>query len=161
MAELLGLYPELYQGQTVNLDFHSIPHFGDESQMERVWCGSRGKAMKGAETFFAQDGESDTVLYTKADIQRSESSEQILEFLDYWLELKGVVEQTLVFDSKLTNYNILYELDRQGVKFITLRRRSQKLIAEAQALPESKWQKVYLPIPKRKYKHVSVRAKLF
>jgi len=31
-----------------NLDFHSIPHFGNKSEMEKVWCGSRGKAMKRA-----------------------------------------------------------------------------------------------------------------
>lgn len=52
-------YPDLYKGKTINLDFHSIPHFGEESEMEKVWCGTRGKALKGANTFFAQDGESD------------------------------------------------------------------------------------------------------
>ena len=38
------LYPDLYKGKTINLDFHSIPHFGNESDMEKLWCGSRGKA---------------------------------------------------------------------------------------------------------------------
>ncbi len=156
VERLKGLYPELYQGQTVNLDFHSIPHFGEESQMEKVWCGSRGKAMKGANTFFAQDGESDAIIYSQANIKRSESSEEIKSFVDYWIDLKGLVDQTLVFDSKLTRYEILYELDREGVNFITLRRRSKKLIEEALRIPEKQWQRVYLPIPKRKYKHVKV-----
>lgn len=156
IAKLMTLYPNLYQGQTINLDFHSIPHFGDESQMERVWCGSRGKSMKGVNTFFAQDSETDALLYTRADIKRSESSEEIKNFVDYWLDLKGVVDQTLVFDSKLTRYDILYELDGQDVKFITLRRRSKKLIEDVLKIPEHEWQKVHLPIPKRKYKHVKV-----
>jgi len=156
IARLQGLCPELYQGQTINLDFHSIPHFGDEPSMERVWCGSRGKSIKGANTFFAQDGESDALLYSRADIKRAESSEEVKKFVDYWLDLKGVVDQTLVFDSKLTRYDILCELDKAGVKFITLRRRNKKLIEDALKIPEREWDKVHLPIPKRKHKKVRV-----
>lgn len=156
LGRFRGLYPELYQGRTINLDFHSIPHFGDEPSMERVWCGTRGKSMKGANTFFAQDGDSDAVLYARSDIKRSESSEEIRKFIDYWAGLKGVMDQMLVFDSKLTRYDILYEIDKVDVKFITLRRRSKKMIDEALAVPNGQWLKVHLPIPKRKYKNVKV-----
>jgi DNA-binding MarR family transcriptional regulator len=150
------LYPDLYQGKTINLDFHSIPHFGDESGMEKVWCGTRGKSLKGANTFFAQDGESDALIYTNADIKRAESSEEIKKFIDYWGGIKGIVKETLVFDSKLTRYDILYEMDTDDIKFITLRTRSKSLIEQTMKIPEKDWQKVYLPIPKRKYKHVKV-----
>jgi transposase len=156
VAYLRQVYPELYSGKTINLDFHSIPHFGTESEMEKVWCGARGKSLKGANTFFAQDGESDSIIYTRADIKRSESSEEIKNFVDYWLGIKGIVDETLVFDSKLTRYGILYELDEENVKFITLRKRSNKLIQETLKIPEKEWEKVYLPIPKRKHKHVKV-----
>ena len=156
VEHLRQLYPELYSGKTINLDFHSIPHFGTESEMEKVWCGARGKTLKGANTFFAQAGESDALIYTRADIKRSESSEEIKKFVDYWLEVKGIVAETLVFDSKLTRYGILYELNEDNVKFITLRKRSEKLIKETLEIPEEEWEKVYLPIPKRKYKHVKV-----
>ena len=149
-------YPALYQGKTINLDFHSIPHFGDEAEMERVWCGSRGKALKGANTFFAQNGKSDSLLYTRTDIKRAESSEEIKKFVDYWVDVKGVVDETLVFDSKLTRYDILYELDDHNITFITLRRRNKKLIEETLNIPKNQWEKVYLPIPKRKHKHVNV-----
>jgi transposase len=77
------LHPDLYQGETINLDFHSIPHFGEESEMEKVWCGSRGRVLKGANTFFAQDGESDALMYSRADIKRGEASEEIKRFIDY------------------------------------------------------------------------------
>jgi len=147
-------YPDWYSGKTIHLDFHSIPHFGEESEMERVWCGSRGKAMKGANTIFAQDGTSDSLLYSRADIKRSKSSEEIKKFVDYWLSVKGIVDETLVFDSKLTRYDSLYELDEEDIKFITLRTRSKNLIEETQQIPECDWEKVYLPIPKRKHKHV-------
>ncbi|MBC8181773.1 hypothetical protein H8E88_11700 [candidate division KSB1 bacterium] len=43
-------YPDIYDSKFINLDFHSIPHYGDESEMEKIWCGARGKTMKGANT---------------------------------------------------------------------------------------------------------------
>ena len=112
--------------------------------------------MKGANTFLAQDGDSDAVLYARSDIKRSESSEEIKRFIEYWTGLKGVMNQMLVFDSKLTRYDILYEIDEANVKFITIRRRSKKMIDEALAVPDDQWLKVQLPIPKRKYKKVKV-----
>jgi len=112
--------PDFFSGSTINLDFHSIAHFGDDSEMEKVWCGARHKAMKGANTFFAQDGQTKVLLYTNADVRRKEGAREILRFVDYWKEIKGVVDETLVFDSRLTTYKVLGELDRSGVKFITL-----------------------------------------
>jgi len=143
--------PTLFSGQTINLDFHSIPHFGEQSEMEKVWCGARNKAMKAANTFFAQDAESNVILYTNADVLRQDGSEEILNFVDYWKDIKGVIHETLVFDSRLTTYKTLAQLDEAQVKFITLRRRGKTLAEQTQALPESSWQKVKLPIPKRKH----------
>jgi len=154
IENFLHLHPDLYEGKTINLDFHSIPHFGSDSEMEKVWCGARGKALKGANTFFAQDGVSNSLMYVNADIKRSESSLEITKFVDYWVDLKGIIDETLVFDSKLTRYDILYELDKAGIKFITLRKRGKNVIAEAQGIPEEKWKELYLPIPKRKHRHV-------
>jgi transposase len=151
-------YPDLYKGDTINLDFHSIPHFGDKSQMEKVWCGARGKALKGANTFFAQDGASDLLLYANSDIKRKESSKEIKKFVDYWLDVKGIACQTLVFDSKLTRYDMLYELDSAGVKFITLRRRGKNITSRTRKIPEEDWKKYYLPIPKRKHRYVKFKA---
>ena len=149
-------YPHLYESKTINLDFHSIPHFGEESGMEKVWCGSRNKTMKGANTFFAQAGEKKTLLYTRTDIKRKESSEEIQRFIDFWIDVKGVVEETLVFDCKLTRYDVLRDLDERGIKFITIRRKSKELIEKTREIPQEKWQKVYLNIPKRKYKRIYV-----
>lgn len=155
VAGFIKSSPAFFAGKTINLDFHSIPHFGEESQMEQVWCGSRNKAMKGANTFFAQDGESNSLLYANADVSRKEGAKEILHFVDYLTAIKGVVKETLVFDARLTNYQILGELDgaEKPVKFITLRRRGPKLIEDAVAAPKEDWQKVRLPIPKRKHQN--------
>jgi len=150
IANFIKYEPSFFKGKTINLDFHSIPHFGEKSEMEKVWCGSRNKALKGANSFFAQDGESKSLFYANADIKRKDGAREISHFIDYLKALKGVVNETLVFDSRLTNYAVLDELDQAGIKFITLRRRGKKLSEQTGSIPTSKWQNVRLPIPKRK-----------
>jgi len=156
ISNLKNKYPQLYHGGYINLDFHSIPHYGDESEMEKVWCGSKHKTMKGADTVIAQDAQSNLILYTRADILRKEESAEVLKFVDYWKGINGHVAQTLVFDCKFTKYEVLDELETKEVKFITLRKRNKKLIDKILQVPEDQWTKISLPIPKRKYQKVLV-----
>lgn len=144
-------YPLLYNGDYINLDFHSIPHYGDQSVMEKVWSGAKHKTMKGADTVLAQDAQSNMILYTRADILRKEESKEVLKFVDYWKQVNGTVEQTLVFDCKFTKYEVLDQLGNDNVKFITLRKRYKKLTDKILAIPDEQWAKVNLSIPKRKY----------
>jgi hypothetical protein len=117
-----------YQGKFINLNFHSILHFGNLSEMEKVWYGSRGKAMKDANTVFVQDDRSNVILYTRADILRKEGSKEIERFVVYWKEQNGDPHETLVFDCHFTKYQVLDELTNEEVRFITLRKRNKKLI---------------------------------
>lgn len=156
VSHFQATYPEFYQSAFINLDFHSIPHFGEESQMEKVWCGARGKAMKGANTLFAQDATSNVILYTKADILRKNEVYEILKFSNYWKKIRKDITETLVFDCKLTTYHVLDTLVSDNIKFITLRKRNKALLQETSQIPEEKWKKVILPIPKRKHKKCSV-----
>jgi len=149
-------YPEFYNGNYINLDFHSIPHYGEFSQMEKVWAGAKHKTMKGADTVIAQDAKSNMILYTRADILRKEEADEVMKFVKYWKEISGNVSQTLVFDCKFTKYKVLDTLDDDNVKFITLRKRTKKLIDEILSIDDENWTKVRLDIPKRKYKKVSV-----
>lgn len=139
----------LYEGYFVNLDFHTVPHFGEESVLEKHWSGTRGRAMKGALTLFAQDAESKLILYTAADIKRQEANDQVLEFLSFWKGVERGVKPTLVFDSRFTTYPHLSALNTQGVRFITLRRRGQRLLREVDKL--TPWQRITIPHAKRKY----------
>jgi len=108
----------LYDGKFINLDFHTVPHFGEESVLEKHWAGARNKKMKGALTLFAQDSESKLILYTDADIKGSESDDQVFDFLSFWKGISRGVKPTLVFDSKFTSYAKLSELNaKHGVKF--------------------------------------------
>lgn len=145
----------LYDGHFVNLDFHTVPHFGDESVLEKHWAGARGKRMKGALTLFAQDSQSKLILYTDANIRRSESDDQVIKFLTFWKTIRRGVQPTLVFDSKFTSYAKLSELNAEhNVKFITLRRRGATMVDDIDAIDE--WKTIHIPHEKRKYPNPQV-----
>jgi hypothetical protein len=149
-ADRIGLYDK----NIVNLDFHTIPHFGDQSVLQEHWAGARNKRMKGALTLVSQDAGSKLVLYTAADIQRREADDQILEFLTFWKKARRGMNPTLIFDSKFTTYANLSQLNDLGVKFITLRRRGKNLIQGLDAV--GPWEKIHIPHAKRKYPNPQV-----
>jgi transposase len=139
----------LYEGSIINLDFHTIPHFGEESVLENHWAGARNKTMKGALTLFAQDATSKLILYTAADIKREEADDQVMGFLSFWKKVQRGIKPTFVFDSKFTTYQKLSALNQQGIRFITLRRRGKNMTDKVEALEP--WQRIHIPHAKRKY----------
>jgi len=139
----------LYDGNIINLDFHTIPHFGEESVLEEHWAGARSKRMKGALTLFAQDAASKLIVYTAADIQRKEADDQVMSFLSFWKKVQRGIKPTFVFDSKFTTYPKLSALHQQGIRFITLRRRGKNMVGGTQALES--WKRIHIPHAKRKY----------
>jgi len=140
---------KLYEGNIINLDFHTIPHFGEESVLDEHWAGARSKRMKGALTLFTQDAASKLILYTAADIQRKEADDQVLSFLSFWKKVQRGIKPTFVFDSKFTTYPKLSALNQQGIRFITLRRRGKIMLDGMEALES--WKRIHIPHAKRKY----------
>jgi len=141
----------LHDGKFINLDFHTMPHFGEESTLQEHWAGARNKRMKGACTLFAQDSESKLLLYTDADIRHSEMDDQVVRFLSFWKRVHRGVKSTLVFDSRFTSYSKLSELNsKHGVKFITLRRRGKNLVRSVDKLKP--WRRIEIPHVKRKHR---------
>jgi hypothetical protein len=57
----------------------------------------------------------------------------------------------LIFDSKLTTYAKLDELNRLGIRFITLRRRSKGLVRQIEQTPASAWRRIELKGVSRQY----------
>lgn len=146
-----------YGSDTINLDFHAIQHYGEDSVLEEHWSGARSKRVKGALTLIAQDADSKCQVYSDADILKSEVDDQILEFVKFWSGIRGPrFRQTLVFDSKLTTYENLKALDADGVKFITLRRRGKNLIRDAELIEADQWTRVNIDSARRKYKNPMV-----
>ena len=142
-----------YGADTINLDFHTIQHYGEQSVLEEHYAGARSKRVKGALTFIAQDCDSRCQLYVQTDIARNEADDQVLHFVNYWKKIRGRFRQTLVFDSKLTTYENLAALDADGITFITLRRRGKNLVEQALSVPNSEWVRIKIDSPKRKFQN--------
>jgi transposase len=144
---------KIYGSDTLNLDFHTIQHYGEESVLEEHFAGARNKRVKGALTFIAQDCDSRCQIYVKTDIARCEADDQILHFVKFWRKIRGPLRQTLVFDSKLTTYENLAELNSDGITFITLRRRGKNLVKALDSISAAEWTKIKIDSPKRKFQN--------
>jgi len=158
VAHLLALWharasAELFTGASLNLDFHSVPYFGEHPLVQSHYLAKRSRRQASILVFFAQDADSHVFCYANADIRKGEEADEIFRFIDFWKRQHGTAPQHLVFDSKLTTYAGLDRLDTEGITFITLRRRSPKLLAEVASLPASAWRATELDIPHRKYRN--------
>jgi len=142
----------LFNGQSLNLDFHSVPYFGEHPLVESHYLSKRSRRQPSILTFLAQDADSQVFCYANADIRKGEEADEIFRFIDFWKRQYGKSPQHLVFDSKLTTYHGLDRLDAAGITFLTLRRRSPSLLAEVDRLPPSAWRTITLDVPHRKYR---------
>jgi hypothetical protein len=134
----------ILSGQSFNLDFHSVPYFGDHPIVESHYLSKRSRRQPSILTFLAQDADSQVFCYSNADIRKGEEAEEIFRFIKFWTHQHGRPPQHLVFDSKLTTYEQLDRLDQKHITFITLRRRSPTLIAEINDLSSSAWRTINL-----------------
>jgi len=139
-------------GKSINLDFHSVPYFGEHPVVESHYLPRRSRRQPSIMTFLAQDADSEVFCYSNADIRKGEEAEEIFRFIKFWEHQHGSLPQHLVFDSKLTNYEQLNRLDQRGIIFITLRRRSPKILAELNDVPDSAWRTVNLDVANRKFR---------
>src|SRR4029450_7017132 len=64
---------------------------------------------------------------------------QVLPFADYWQQATGSDPGLLVFDSQLTTYAVLEELNGRGIRWLTLRQRGKAELDRLAALPASAW----------------------
>ena len=134
-------------GDSANLDFTTLPHWGDDATLENHWSGTRGRALISISAALAQDPDSGLLLYSDAAIRSASKHEAVLEFLDF-SRRHGPDLRYLVFDSRFTTYAQLARLDRDEIRFVTVRRRGQALVAKARALPKDAWRCVRVPTAK-------------
>ncbi|MCX6374571.1 MAG: hypothetical protein NTU88_00775 [Armatimonadetes bacterium] len=144
---------ELVTGESLNLDFHSIPYSGEHPVVEKHYVAMRSRRQPSILAFLAQDASSNVFCYSNSDIRKGEEAEEVFRFLDFWKKHHAnKLPGELVFDSKLTTHAGLARLDTMDIPFITLRRRDAKLLAEARALPPSAWRVVSLEHVPRKFR---------
>ena len=142
----------LPQGVCFHLDFHAIPFHGEDALVEKHYVSKRSRRQKGILAFLAQDAQQRVFCYANADLRKQEQNDEILRFVQFWKKRTGRLPEELIFDSKLTTYANLDALNRQDIRFITLRRRSEKLLEQIADLPESAWRRLELKNVMRAYR---------
>jgi transposase len=142
----------LERGVSFDLDFHTIPFHGEDALVEKHYVSKRSRRQKGILAFVAQDALTRVFCYGNADLRKEEQNDAILDFVQFWQERTGHFPEELIFDSKLTTYANLYQLNQRGISFITLRRRSRTMLQEAHQAPLSAWRRIELQGVSRLYK---------
>ena len=143
----------LPRGQSFDLDFHTIPFHGEDALIEKHYVSKRSRRQKGILAFVAQDADTRVFCYANGELRKDEQNDEILRFVRFWKERTGRHPRELIFDSKLTTYAKLDELNRLGIDFITLRRRAPGLMRTIDRIPGSAWRRIELKGVSRQYKH--------
>jgi len=148
---------DLEEGE-FNLDFKTIPHWGNSSVLEKNWSGSRGKVIKSLLALIVQDPSTGYLSYANAEIKHDNQNEAVFEFVDFWKQGRGEPPKMLIFDSKFTTYKNLSQLNqsKDNIKFLTLRRRGKNLTKKAEELSDKKWERIRVEKGKGKFRFVRV-----
>ena len=141
----------LERGVSFDVDFHTIPCHGDDALLEKHYVSKRSRRQKGMLAFLAQDADQRVFCYANANIRRDEQNDEVLRFVEFWKKRTGHLPEELVFDSQLTTYANLNRLNQMNIPFITLRRRSRKLLEAIANEPPSAWRRVKLTGVSRTY----------
>jgi hypothetical protein len=142
----------LPHGPSLDLDFHTVPANTSAEPLEKHYVSSRSRRQQGILVFLARDAEQRVFRYAQAGIPKAEQSDEILRFVEFWKRHTRQLPTELIFDSQLTTHPNLSELNRQGIFFITLRRRSRKMLGEIYSRPASAWQRITLDSLTRTYR---------
>jgi hypothetical protein len=140
---------------TSNIDFTTIPYWGDDSHLENNWSGTRNKALASISAVLAQDPDSGIITYGDTNIRHEQKNDIAVEFLDFYNSNGGNNLKYLVFDSKFTTYENLAKLGND-IKFLTIRRRGKKIVEELNQKSSSSWKKIRVTMANGKGRNLRV-----
>lgn len=143
-------------GDTANMDFVTVPYWGEEEHLENNWSGTRHHALSSVLSVLAHDADSGIITYGDSTVRHENEANIAIEFLDFYKSAGDTSLKYLVFDSKFTTYQNLRKLDDNQVKFITIRRRGKKLIDHLEQLPKEHWRALRVPTSKGKTRLIKV-----
>lgn len=135
----------LQRGDSLDLDFHTVPANSTAEPLEKHYVSRRSRSQQGILTFLARDAQQRVLCYAHAGIAKADQAGEVIRFVDYWQRHTGADPAELVFDSRLTTYPHLAAINQRGIHFITLRRRTRKMLGAIYSRPASAWQRITLP----------------
>ena len=143
----------LATGRSFDLDFHAIPYHGDDALVEKNYVSKRSRSQKAILCFLARDADERTFAWASARPSKRTQNDQVLRFVEAWKQRTGSLPAELVFDSRLTTYANLARLEADGIAFLTLRRRSAKMVEQLLALPRQSWRSIRLTNVGRRFRN--------
>jgi hypothetical protein len=151
-----GLLPRLDpEPDAFSLDFHSIPHRGEDNGLENHYVPMRGQATPSVLTFFAQAVKSRLLCYSDATVDRGRAAGQLLKFVEFCQSILGADPAWVYFDSRFTTYAEMNRLNARGkTSFITIRRRGCRTLRGLDDQPGSEWRRAVIDIPKRRHRNI-------
>lgn len=142
----------LARGVSFDLDFHTIPFHGEDALVQKHYVSKRSRRQKGILAFLAQDAGTRVFCYANGQVRKATQIDEVFRFVDFWKQRTGHDPEELIFDSRLTSYANLSRLNQRGIQFMTLRRRSRKLVDAIYRAPASAWRRIELDGVTRVYK---------
>jgi len=142
----------LARGVSFDLDFHTIPFHGEDALVEKHYVSKRSRRQKGILAFLAQDAGTRVFCYANGQVRKETQTDEVWRFVEFWKQRTGHDPEELIFDSRLTSYANLSRLNQRGIQFMTLRRRSRKLVDAIYRAPASAWRRIELEGVTRVYK---------
>src|SRR4051794_28891300 len=142
----------LPRGRSFDLDFHTVPANAQQEPLEKHYVSSRSRSQKGVLVFLARDATERVLCYAHAGAPKAQRSDEVVKFVDFWQARTGSPPEELVFDSQLTTHAHLDRLNRRGVRFMTLRRRSRGMLRAIWSRPASAWRRITLNSLTRVYR---------
>jgi len=143
---------------TVNLDFTTIPYWGNDDHLENNWSGKRNKALSSMLAVLAQNQDTGIIDYGDTNVMHKNQNRVVLEFLDFY-NSNSTDKQTLkylIFDSKFTNYENLDRLNKKEIKFITIRRRGKKLVEKIRNRANKDWKTIRVETNNNKKRTIKI-----
>jgi transposase len=145
--QMIGKGLAAAQEAVFDLDFHAVMHWGRDPVLEKHYVPTRSQRARSVLTFFAQDSGTHNLVYASADLSKATQHREVIAFCDHWKAVSGSDPAMLVMDQKVTNQEVLGELDARGVKFLTLRMRSPALVRHISSLKPADFKTVTLDRP--------------
>jgi hypothetical protein len=124
--------------------------------LQKHYLSKRSRSQKGILAFLANDTNNRAFCYVNADLRKETRNDEIINFVDFWKEKHGSYPKELVFDFTFTTYENMSKINSLGINFITLRRRTAKIMDGINAIPSSRWRKVELKNVTREYRYQKI-----
>jgi hypothetical protein len=126
--------------------------YAQEEPLEKHYISSRSRSQQGVQVFLARDATARVMCYAHAGVPKDQKAAEVVRFADFWQQRTGKPPTELVFDSQLTTYEYLDQLNQRGIHFLTLRRRTRPMLGRIWSQPASAWRRITLPALTRTFR---------